>query len=361
MNASGVWFWTVPGRLILSGAQHKKEVVVGLDSGSTGIKGALFCPRERRIIEVLPYVRHHNDYDHAAAEMLRGLAERYFVLSVNVTGATGKVLAAAWKSLNVIAEVTAHARGIRYYNSDVAAVLDAGGAEIKFFKIDGDGRTWDFAMNPECAAGSGSFLDQQAKRLMMSVDDASLPEKHFPSVGLDAVIRNETVPISGRCSVFAKSDMIHQQQKGVPDSAIVGGLHESLVNNIKATVIQHRLKGFEGILSFQGGLSMNGAMVRCLAAQLGLPDEKLYVHKHGYAAGAVGAALAGVGVHFDVDDLDIPVRKTRGESFYEPLTDDYASQKPDVEAVLYPLKAGEKLEAYLGIDVGSVSTNVVLI
>jgi predicted CoA-substrate-specific enzyme activase len=345
----------------LADAKHKREVVVGLDAGSTGIKAALFCPRENKIIEILPYIRHHNDYDHAARDLLRKLSEQYFVISVNITGATGKVLATAWKSLNVVAEVNAHARGIRYTNPDVTAVLDAGGAEIKFFKIDEEGRTYDFAMNPECAAGSGSFLDQQAKRLKMSVDDASTPSRHLPAMGMDAIKKGETVPISGRCSVFAKSDMIHQQQKGVPDASIVGGLHESLVNNIKATVIQHRLKNFSGVLSFQGGLSMNESMVYCLANQLGLDEEHLYVHRHGYAMGAIGAALAGVQKHFDLEDLNLPVKKTHGESAYESLTDDYAAEKPDVKPVLYEIKPGDELEAYAGIDVGSVSTNVVLV
>ncbi|MBN1809977.1 MAG: hypothetical protein JW909_12990 [Planctomycetes bacterium] len=345
----------------MKGARKKQEVVVGMDAGSTGIKTALFSPRENRIVEILPYTRHHNDYDHTARELLKKISEEYMVISVNITGATGKVLASAWGSLNVVAEVHAHARGVLYFNPEVQAVLDGGGAEIKFFRIDPNGRTYDFAMNPECAAGSGSFLDQQAKRLKMSVDDSSDPGRHFPTVGLAAIRDGATVPISGRCSVFAKSDMIHQQQKGVPDAAIVGGLHESLVNNIKATVIQQRLRGFRGVLSFQGGLSMNESMVHCLATQMGLGSDQIYVHRYGYAMGAVGAALEGVGEHFGLEDIEAHVKKTHGESQYEPLKDDFAGEKAEVRTEMYDLKAGEEVEAYLGIDVGSVSTNVVLL
>lgn len=342
-------------------SSRRNEVVVGMDCGSTGLKAAVYDFREGRLLEVLPYVRHRNAYDAACRRVLSELMQRYFILTVNVTGSTGKVLADSWPSLVRIAEVQAHAHGIRRLNPEVEAVVDAGGSEIKFFKISADGRTYDFSMNPECAAGSGSFLDVQAKRLEMQIDDAQSAADHLPTVGLEAIRAGQTVPISGRCSVFAKSDMIHQQQKGVPDAAIVGGLHQSLVNNIKATVIQQRLKGFKGLVSFQGGLSLNASMVHCMSTQLGLGAEQLFVHRWGYAAGAIGAALAGPGRHFDPSDLDKPVKKAQVRPPLEPLTDDFAAQKPPAEGAMYEIKAGDSFEVYLGIDVGSVSTNVVVL
>ncbi|MHC4502109.1 MAG: acyl-CoA dehydratase activase [Planctomycetota bacterium] len=282
--------------------------------------------------------------------------------SVNITGSTGEVLHRTWPSTARVAEVEAQAAGIRALNPDIEAALDGGGSEIKFFKIDREGRTYDFAMNPECAAGSGNFLDVQAKRLLLEIDDESDPAKHFPTLGLEAIVQRKTVPISGRCSVFAKSDMIHQQQKAVPVSAIVGGLHESMVNNIKATVIQNRLRGFEGLLSLQGGLSQNASLRHCVSMQLGLRAEQCFSHELGYATGAIGAALADGAKPFDASDLSRRAAREEAHQVWGKLTDDHAAEKGAMESVMYDLRpGGERLRAYLGIDIGSVSTNVVLV
>ena len=205
----------------MSDPSKKQSVVVGLDSGSAGTKVAIVDAASGEVVEILPYRRHHNEYEKVARDVLKGLLDRFNVESVNITGSTGEVLHRTWPSTARAPEVDSHAAGIRALDPSVEAVLDGGGSEIKFFKIDREGRTYDFAMNPECAAGSGNFLDVQANRLLLEIDDDSDPAKHLPTVGLEAIVGKKTVPISGRCSVFAKSDMIHQQQKAVPVSAIV--------------------------------------------------------------------------------------------------------------------------------------------
>jgi len=189
---------------MMSDLSKKRSVVVGLDSGSAGCKTAILDEASGEVIEILPYRRHHNEYEKVAREILKGLIKRYDVASVNITGSTGEVLHRTWPSTTRAPEVDSHAAGIRALDPSVEAVLDGGGSEIKFFKIDREGRTYEFAMNPECAAGSGNFLDVQAKRLLLEIDDDSDPAKHLPTVGLEAIVGKKTVPISGRCSVFAK-------------------------------------------------------------------------------------------------------------------------------------------------------------
>ncbi|PLX83257.1 MAG: hypothetical protein C0617_12045 [Desulfuromonas sp.] len=340
----------------------KPEAVIGLDAGSTGVKVAVIDAVTRERLEVLPYRRHHNRYAEVARELLRYLLERYRVRTVAVTGSTGQALHRAWHSTVRVPEVEAHAAGARALNPEVGAVLDGGGAEIKFFRIDAERRTTDFAMNPECAAGAGSFLDVQAKRLLLETDDPSDPSRHFPTLGLEAIRSGRTVPISGRCSVLAKSDMIHQQQKAVPMEAIVGGLHEAMAGNIQATVIQSRLKDFTGTLSFQGGLALNPTMRQSLASQLDLPAERIFCHDLAYAAGAIGAALLAEADPFDPADLD---HRPGGESrppVWPRLADDYAATEGPGTPRLAPLPPdGPRVRAYLCIDIGSVSTKVALI
>ena len=71
-----------------------------------------------------------------------------------------------------------------------------------------------FSMNSVCAAGTGSFLDQQAERLRLTIEEFS-----------ELSLKSKRPPrIAGRCSVFAKSDMIHLQQIATPMEDIVAGL-----------------------------------------------------------------------------------------------------------------------------------------
>ena len=96
-------------------------------------------------------------------------------------------------------------------------------------------------MNTVCAAGTGSFLDQQASRLGLTVEELG-----------KLALESEAPPrVAGRCSVFAKSDMIHLQQKGTPTRDIVAGLCQALARNFKSTVGAAR--EFERPISFQGG------------------------------------------------------------------------------------------------------------
>ncbi len=338
-----------------------RRVVIGLDSGSTSVNATVADAESGEIVETIPYRRHHNLYESVARDVLKDIAAKYDVAAVNITGSTGKTLTKAWPSTARVAEVQAHATGAGHLWGELDAVIDGGGSEIKFFRVAGDGSVSDFAMNPDCAAGSGNFLDVQAKRLQLEIDDDSDPLKHFPTLGLEAIVEDRTVPISGRCSVFAKSDMIHQQQKAVGDAAIVGGLHEALVNNIKATIIQNKLKGFSGKVALTGGLSQNAALVHCIGDQFKLDLEQILVHEQGYAAGSIGAAMAGARSAFDAADLSAGIGDAVKRGHFEALIDDYADDKTDVTVTEYEFPAdGSTVEAYLGIDVGSVSTNVVI-
>ena len=105
-----------------------------------------------------------------------------------------------------------------HYRPDVRTIIEIGGQDSKLILVK-DGIVVDFAMNTVCAAGTGSFLDQQAARLNLSIEE-------FSALALAA---ENPVAIAGRCAVFAESDMIHKQQMGHSLSDIAGGLCEALV------------------------------------------------------------------------------------------------------------------------------------
>jgi activator of 2-hydroxyglutaryl-CoA dehydratase len=131
-------------------------------------------------------------------------------------------------------------------------------------------------MNTVCAAGTGSFVDQQANRL-------GIPIEQFGDCALRA---KKPVKIAGRCTVFAESDMIHKQQMGHSVEDIVAGVCEALVRNYMNNLVRsHRL--LEPIL-FQGGVAANVGMREAFERILGM---RLIVPPHFEVMGAIGAAL----------------------------------------------------------------------
>ena len=117
------------------------------------------------------------------------------------------------------------------YHPDARTIIEMGGEDAKVITLARDAvsqgvRIEDFSMNAACAAGTGSFLDQQASRLHLTIEE-------FSAIAL----KSRTPPrVAGRCSVFAKSDMIHLQQSATPDYDIVAGLCFAMARNFKATV-----------------------------------------------------------------------------------------------------------------------------
>jgi activator of 2-hydroxyglutaryl-CoA dehydratase len=131
-------------------------------------------------------------------------------------------------------------------------------------------------MNSVCAAGTGAFLDQQASRLGISIQD----------FGPMAIQSEGAVRIAGRCTVFAESDMIHKQQMGhsIPD--IFNGLCEALARNY----LNNLALGKEILppVVFQGGVAANRGIVRAFEKEL---KTEIMVAPHHGVMGAMGAAL----------------------------------------------------------------------
>ncbi|MCL6635532.1 MAG: acyl-CoA dehydratase activase [Peptococcaceae bacterium] len=172
-------------------------------------------------------------------------------------------------------EITAHAVASLQLVPGVQTILEIGGQDSKIIILR-NGVVADFAMNTVCAAGTGSFLDQQAARL-------NIPIEKFGEIALQS---RSPVRIAGRCAVFAESDMIHKQQMGCSLPDILAGLCEALVRNYLNNVG----KGKEILppVVFQGGVAANVGMIRAFEKALGLPVQ---VPPHFNVMGAVGAAL----------------------------------------------------------------------
>lgn len=172
-------------------------------------------------------------------------------------------------------EITAHAVAASNIVPGVRTIIEIGGQDSKIIILR-DGVVTDFAMNTVCAAGTGSFLDQQASRLLIPIEE-------FGNYALKA---KNPVRIAGRCAVFAESDMVHKQQLGYNTEDIIAGLCEALVRNYMNNVG----KGKEILdpIIFQGGVAANAGLVQAFNHYL---NTEVTVPPYFGVMGAIGAAL----------------------------------------------------------------------
>lgn len=250
---------------------------LGIDVGSVSTN--LVILNDDGTVEESIYIRTQGQPIHAVQEGMKMLSfrnkKKWDIKGVGTTG-SGRQLAGVIVGADVVKnEITAHAVAAQNEVPNVQTVIEIGGQDSKIIILR-DGVVTDFAMNTVCAAGTGSFLDHQADRL-------GIPIEEFGGYALRS--RNP-VRIAGRCSVFAESDMIHKQQMGHKTEDIIRGLCEALVRNYLNNI--GKGKEIKPVVVFQGGVAANVGMREAFQNALGL---EIYVPKHHDVMGAIGAAL----------------------------------------------------------------------
>jgi predicted CoA-substrate-specific enzyme activase len=197
------------------------------------------------------------------------------IRGVGATG-SGRHLAAILVGADVVKnEITSHAVASSSLYNNVKTIIEIGGQDSKIILLK-DGIVHDFAMNTVCAAGTGSFLDQQALRL-------NIPIEEF---GERAIKCKQPVRIAGRCGVFAESDMIHKQQMGYPVEDILMGLCEALVRNYLNNV--GKGKKIQEPIVFQGGVAANVGLKKAFEKML---KAEVFIPDYYEVMGAIGSAL----------------------------------------------------------------------
>ncbi len=331
---------------------------LGIDLGSVNIK-AVWLPRSHPRLGAVPtaWAPAQGRPFLVLEELLRGsLAEHIDgrPVRLSLTGIAQDLLGdhlPAARTNEVVATAAAVARVL----PGTRTIIDVGGQFTKWILLDGE-HVADFALNGLCAAGSGAFLEQQAARLRMSAAE----------LGRLASAAARGATVAGRCSVFAKSDMIHLQQKGTPVEEIAYGVCLALARTFAAAVLNGR--PVEPPVALVGGGAANPGLVRALGAVLDLAPSQVAIPADHQTVGALGAALVDRGgepleLEALLQRLDSRARSSRrapsvrGElsplgPWAEPV------EPPDEDP---PRPEGAPIDAYLGVDVGSVSTNLVLI
>jgi len=249
---------------------------LGIDIGS--ISTDLVLMDDSSNIKETHYLKTAGRPAEAVIGGLKLLGEKYRsedIRGVGITG-SGRHLGAAIAGADVIKnEITAHGRAVAEVDPEIRTVIEIGGQDSKIILMR-DGMIYDFAMNTVCAAGTGSFLDRQASRLGVTVEE----------MGDMAAAAKRAVPIAGRCAVFAESDIIHKQQTGACEDELMAGMCNALASSYMANVAKG--KKLESKICFQGGVAANKGMRKAFEEILGCDVIVPKAHK---VMGAYGAAL----------------------------------------------------------------------
>lgn len=269
-----------------------------------------------------------------------------------VTG-SGKEMVSEFLGIPSINEIIAHGYSASLLTKGRASVIEIGGQDSKFILIDDKG-AYDYSMNELCAAGTGAFLDTQAERLGLSIEELSEM----------AANAKEVPSIAGRCSVFAKSDIIHLQQRAVPIDQIVAGLCYALVRNYIATLIRGR-EIIKPVI-FQGGVALNQGVIRAFKNILNLIDTDIRLPDMPHMAGALGAAY--LSKKSDNGLTAAVIKEAASQQIINSKgiiiqgwrkNSEITYQLKELESVewIKQVIRGEKI--FIGLDVGSISTKAV--
>jgi predicted CoA-substrate-specific enzyme activase len=318
---------------------------LGLDIGAAGVKLAALDENDRVI--KLDYTKITSSPAACVNLLLDRFKESYgaeTVLSIGISGSGKSVVPPDLKWASYSSSISI-ASGLLHFYPAARSIIQIGGQSSQVIELeDGLRKPWKTVSNPLCAAGTGRFLEQQAYRLGIKIEDFGKLALQFEGVA---------PRIAARCSVFAKSDLIHLQQKGVSVEAMLYALSESIARMILAL----KKGAFAEPVFLVGGVAANQAIVRALSSLISernghpvtvtVPADFLHIE-------AIGVALLA---------KDKPARATSlpldgpGQKYYElPGLKEVALPSNTLDTVI---SAG--MIGYLGVDVVSTSTKAVIL
>jgi len=252
------------------------EAFLGIDVGSISTKGVILSKDYKVIANA--YHRTKGRPVEAIKGLLKELQNQSNNTKILGAGTTGSArrLAGVMLGADIVKnEIIAHAIASSYFHPDVRTIIEIGGQDSKIIILR-DGIPVDFAMNTICAAGTGSFLEHQATRL-------GIPIEEFGKYALNAKFG---VTIAGRCTVFAESDMVHKAQLGISTEDIIRGLCDAIVRNYLNTVAKG--KEIHPLILFQGGVAANTGVKSAFERTL---EQEVVIPEHFLVMGAIGAAI----------------------------------------------------------------------
>ena len=318
---------------------------LGMDIGTSTVKLVLL--KDKEIEKQWMAVHHGNPF----VCLKKGLSTLELAMdtpfSLCVTGSNTEALLEQDSAIPSLGDIPAIVEGVRWIIPQVGSVIEIGSQGARFI-TDLQSRALQFSVNEHCAGGTGSFFEDQMSRVGCKLEDYS-----------SLVEQAQSVPrLSGRCAVFAKTDIIHRQQEGVSTPDILLGLCYAMIRNYKVTIVR-RLPICKPVV-FCGGVTCNAGVIRAIRDVFGLSEKELIVPEFARYEAALGAALKASG-SFTLRQLNDSLDRTL-------TTHHMVGTLPKLE-----LRSGTSLAepnatkiipesgCALGIDIGSTSTDLVLV
>ena len=253
---------------------------LGIDIGTSTVKLVLL--KDKEIEKQWMAVHHGNPF----VCLKKGLSTLELAMdtpfSLCVTGSNTEALLEQDSAIPSFGDIPAVVEGVRRLIPQVGSVIEIGSQGARFI-TDLQSRAPQFSVNEHCAGGTGSFFEDQMSRVGCKLEDYSSLVKQAQSVPR----------LSGRCAVFAKTDIIHRQQEGVSTPDILLGLCYAMIRNYKATIVR-RLPVCKPVV-FCGGVTCNTGVIRAVREVFGLTEEELIVPEFARYEAALGAALKASG------------------------------------------------------------------
>lgn len=254
------------------------KAYLGIDIGSISTKGVIIDKDDNILAKT--YIWTKGNPIEAVKNVLTNLKQqtknqKIKIVSVGTTGSARKLIGKILNASIIKNEITAHAIGTLSKYPEVKTIIEIGGQDSKIILIK-DGIVTDYAMNTLCAAGTGSFLSSQAKRLDVNIED----------FGKIALTSKNPALIAARCTVFAESDLVHKAQIGYKKNDIIAGLCRSIALNYLNNV--GKGKKIKPPIIFQGGVSKNIGVKKAFEDIL---DTEIITDENGHLMGALGVAI----------------------------------------------------------------------
>ena len=344
-----------------------KTFNLGIDIGYSAVKAAIVDNEKKMVFA--QYQPHRGKIKKTLEALLNQIKNDFDTSEITcgaITGTVGKKLSKNGE-IHGVNDVAAAIEGVELLVPEARSVVEIGGQSARYytgFNVQNQDNSEDapknmlqISTNSDCAAGTGSFLEEQASRLNIKIEDYA-----------GYVEKAQSIPrIAGRCSVFAKTDIIHNQQEGVPPEDILKGVAYAIIKNYKGAVI--RRLPVEVPVVFIGGVSNNRAIIDTLRDVLKKNEEELLVPEYSDSVSAIGAALIAGKENFTLDfqkmshDL-LSEQNDTNDSEEEKLSPLSQIKNEDISKkhiIQYSIPERANPPFFLGVDIGSTSTNLVLI
>lgn len=357
-----------------------QPLLLGVDVGSTTVKLAAIDPTTERIV-YHRYVRHGSHQRDTTRRLLQDLAEALpdHQFRAIVTGSGGRPVADRLELAHV-QEVVANSVAVRRFYPETSVAIELGGQDAKviFFhrdELSGQLQASDMRMNGSCAGGTGAFIDEVAKLLRT-------PVEQFDDLAARGTVVHQ---ISGRCGVFAKTDIQPLLNQGVDR----GDLALSTFHAVARQTIGGLAQGLTIVppVIFQGGpLTFNHTLVDVFKERLGLSDNQVIRPDQPEVFVAHGAALA---IPLIAEETSAVTARALAEALSDSQLSDYSTQpaedgsssedpigaffvteedrtsfltrhaRPDWRRATF--EPGTSVPVWIGIDAGSTTTKLVVI